>query len=149
MERRKFWFERIIRNNEKKIWNIWKKRRLNSEKDRVFSISFHNSICFSSIFFIYFLYSTYFSSIFSKSFHYSTYFSSIFSIENSDLKESLETMKKRYGTYGRNVGWIVKKIGKIWKKSKLKRAMAPTAVLNLHIKSYSPYFNIILAHTGL
>jgi hypothetical protein len=23
--------------------------------------------------------------------------------ENSDLKESLETMKKRYGTYGRNV----------------------------------------------
>jgi hypothetical protein len=35
------------------------------------------------------------------------------------LKESLETMKKRYGTYGRNVGWIVKKIGKIWKKSKL------------------------------
>jgi hypothetical protein len=27
---------------------------------------------------------------------------------NSDLKESLETMKKRYGTYGRNVSWIVK-----------------------------------------
>jgi hypothetical protein len=24
-------------------------------------------------------------------------------IENSDLKESLEAMKKRYGTYGRNV----------------------------------------------
>jgi threonyl-tRNA synthetase len=24
--------------------------------------------------------------------------------ENSDLKESLETMKKKYGTYGRNVG---------------------------------------------
>jgi hypothetical protein len=23
--------------------------------------------------------------------------------ENSDLKESLETMKKRYGAYGRNV----------------------------------------------
>jgi hypothetical protein len=23
--------------------------------------------------------------------------------ENSDLKESLETMEKRYGTYGRNV----------------------------------------------
>jgi hypothetical protein len=23
--------------------------------------------------------------------------------ENSDLKEPLETMKKRYGTYGRNV----------------------------------------------
>ena len=32
MERRKFWFERIIRNNEKKIWNIWKKHKLNSEK---------------------------------------------------------------------------------------------------------------------
>jgi hypothetical protein len=48
------------------------------------------------------------------SFHYSTDFTSIFSIsfyvelilenqqtwrkENSDLKESLETMKKRYGT---------------------------------------------------
>jgi hypothetical protein len=29
--------------------------------------------------------------------------------ENSDLKESLETMKKRYGTYGRNVSWIVKR----------------------------------------
>jgi hypothetical protein len=27
--------------------------------------------------------------------------------------------------------------------------MSPTAVLNLHIKSYSPYFNIILAHTEL
>jgi hypothetical protein len=25
------------------------------------------------------------------------------------LKESLETMKKRYGTYGRNVSWIVKR----------------------------------------
>ena len=25
-------FERIIRNNEKKIWNIWKKHKLNSEK---------------------------------------------------------------------------------------------------------------------
>jgi hypothetical protein len=24
------------------------------------------------------------------------------------LKESLETMEKRYGTYGRNVSWIVK-----------------------------------------
>jgi small nuclear ribonucleoprotein (snRNP)-like protein len=24
--------------------------------------------------------------------------------------------------------------------------MSPTAVLNPHIKSYSPYFNIILAH---
>jgi hypothetical protein len=23
------------------------------------------------------------------------------------LKESLETMEKRYGTYGRNVSWIV------------------------------------------
>ena len=32
MERRKFLFERTIRNNEKKIWNIWKKRKLNSEK---------------------------------------------------------------------------------------------------------------------
>ena len=32
MERRKFWFERIIRNHEKKIWNIWKKRKLKSEK---------------------------------------------------------------------------------------------------------------------
>jgi hypothetical protein len=29
--------------------------------------------------------------------------------ENSDLKESLETMKKRYGTYGRNVSSIVKR----------------------------------------
>jgi hypothetical protein len=29
MNRRQFWFERIIRNNEKKIWNIWKKRKLN------------------------------------------------------------------------------------------------------------------------
>jgi hypothetical protein len=28
------------------------------------------------------------------------------------LKESLETMKKRYGTYGRNVSWIVKRYGK-------------------------------------
>jgi hypothetical protein len=25
------------------------------------------------------------------------------------LKESLETMEKRYGTYGRNVSWIVKR----------------------------------------
>jgi hypothetical protein len=25
------------------------------------------------------------------------------------LKESLETMKKRYGTYGRNVSWKVKR----------------------------------------
>jgi hypothetical protein len=25
--------------------------------------------------------------------------------------------------------------------------MSPTAVLNLHIKNYFPYFNIILAHT--
>jgi hypothetical protein len=25
------------------------------------------------------------------------------------LKESLETMKKRYGTYGINVSWIVKR----------------------------------------
>jgi hypothetical protein len=25
------------------------------------------------------------------------------------LKESLETMNKRYGTYGRNVSWIVKR----------------------------------------
>jgi hypothetical protein len=32
MDRRKFSYERIIRNNEKKIWNIWKKRKLNSEK---------------------------------------------------------------------------------------------------------------------
>ena len=31
MERRTFWFERIIRNNEKKIWNIWKKSKLKSE----------------------------------------------------------------------------------------------------------------------
>jgi hypothetical protein len=30
MESRKFGFERIIRNN-KKIGNIWKKRKLNSE----------------------------------------------------------------------------------------------------------------------
>ena len=32
MERRTFCFERIIRNKEKKIWNLWKKRKLNSEK---------------------------------------------------------------------------------------------------------------------
>jgi len=25
---------------------------------------------------------------------------------NSDLKESLETMTKRYGQYGRNASWI-------------------------------------------
>jgi thymidylate synthase len=31
MERRKFCCERIIRNNEKEIWNRWKKRRLKSE----------------------------------------------------------------------------------------------------------------------
>ena len=28
-------------------------------------------------------------------------------------------------------------------------AMSPTAVVNFNIKSYSPYFNIILAHTEL
>ena len=32
MDRRKFGFERIIRNNTKMIWNIWKNRKLNSEK---------------------------------------------------------------------------------------------------------------------
>jgi ribosomal protein L32E len=32
MERKKFQFERIIRNNAKKIWNIWRKPKLNSEK---------------------------------------------------------------------------------------------------------------------
>jgi hypothetical protein len=36
--------------------------------------------------------------------------------ENSDLKESLETMKKRYGTYGRNVSRIVKRYGKYGRK---------------------------------
>ena len=36
--------------------------------------------------------------------------------ENSDLIESLEIMKKRYGTYGRNVSWIVKGYGNMEEK---------------------------------
>ena len=37
--------------------------------------------------------------------------------ENSDLKEpSLEIMKNKYGTYGRNVSWIVKWYGKYRRK---------------------------------
>ena len=34
-----------------------------------------------------------------------------------DLKESLETMKKRYGTYGRKESWIVIRFGKYGRKS--------------------------------
>jgi hypothetical protein len=36
--------------------------------------------------------------------------------KNFDLKESLETMKKRYGTYGRKESWIVIRFGKYGRK---------------------------------
>jgi hypothetical protein len=35
--------------------------------------------------------------------------------EHFDLKESLETMKKGYGTYGRKESWIVIRFGKYGK----------------------------------
>jgi hypothetical protein len=45
---------------------------------------------------------------------------------------------------------MIWKIWKIWKKIFfVYKTISTTTVLNLHTKSYFPYFNIILAHTEL
>jgi hypothetical protein len=77
--------------NSEKIWKIQKKIVKGKIWKKIvkwyffaiffhISLSFHNSIYFSSAFSISYHYSTYFSSIFSISLHSSTWISSVFSI---------------------------------------------------------------------
>jgi hypothetical protein len=94
------------------------KNNISTYFSSMFSKSFHNSSCLSSILYISYHISTYFSSIFSKSFHNSTYLSSILSLsfQYSTFLSSVFSngrkaswIVKRYGKYERKLSWIMKK----------------------------------------
>jgi hypothetical protein len=83
--------------NSEKIGKIWKKDKLSSEM--IWKIQLGFLPYFSYLVTIQPIFLPYFPNLFT----FQLTFPQTWREENSDLKESLETMKKRYGTYGRNV----------------------------------------------